>query len=109
MSKAWARCLAPDRNVIYVTFPRCWRSLPDSPGLLWTLTDNHQSRHAQVRGLRLGARGYTVEATRGRTLPTVAGQRPRVTGSIDGAIGRDYNEPGIAGGAMGPWVTRPAD
>jgi hypothetical protein len=71
--------------------------------------DNPQSRHARARGLRPGREGYTVEATRARKLPTVAGQRLKVTGSTDGAIGRDHNEPGLAGGAMSPWVTRPTD
>jgi hypothetical protein len=37
----------------------------------------------------------------------VAGQGAQVTGSSDGAIGRDDNQAGLAGGALGPWVTRP--
>jgi hypothetical protein len=56
---------------------RGWRSAADSHGLSRTHTDDGYLRRAHATGLRRCARGYKVDATRARTLPTVAGWQPR--------------------------------
>jgi len=77
----------------YITFLGHRRSPADTPGLPRTLTDNDHLRAAPAMGLRLPARGYTLQKRERGSCLWWRANKPKVTGSIDGAIGRDHNEP----------------
>jgi len=79
-------------NVIYVTFAWDQWSAADTPGLPRTLTDNGHRRTAPAT-VCARPRGATHYKDASADPAYGGGQQPKVTGSIDGAIGRDDNDP----------------